>query len=156
MAGGECTAFCSDPSRIQTPGRSGSEVVLCDFAITTCMILSLRPSQSHFSSNKSTLVKLTRLTIETGLVTTVAALLELILGIVYKQYMYHVALFYAISKLNQSNPNLTAIVWDDMTLNPQSTQPGYQPPRIAQILARVGPEVEAIELNNQSKNEWFH
>ena len=80
---------------------------MCDFAITICMILSvcslsphfllrhsrsqLRPSQSYFRNTKSTLVKLTRLSIETGLVTTVAALLELIIGIVYKEEMYHVA-----------------------------------------------------------------
>ncbi|KAF8130244.1 hypothetical protein EV363DRAFT_1335571, partial [Boletus edulis] len=62
--------------------------VVCDLAITTCMILSLRPSNSHFSSNKSTLVKLTRLTIETGLVTSVAALLELILGVVSISKLY--------------------------------------------------------------------
>ena len=37
------------------------------------------------------LVKLTRFTIETGLVTAVAALLELILGIVFDTQMYHVA-----------------------------------------------------------------
>jgi len=37
------------------------------------------------------MVKLTRLTIETGLVTTVAALLELILGVVFQNTYYHVA-----------------------------------------------------------------
>ncbi|KAG6374083.1 hypothetical protein JVT61DRAFT_4725 [Boletus reticuloceps] len=76
----------------------GSSLV-CDLAITICMILSLRPSNSHFSSSKSTLVKLTRLTIETGLVTSVAALLELILGVVYEGYFYHLVVFFAISKL---------------------------------------------------------
>ncbi|KAG6374085.1 hypothetical protein JVT61DRAFT_4728 [Boletus reticuloceps] len=76
------------------------------------------------------LVKLTRLTIETGLVTSVAALLELILGVVYEGYFYHLAVFFTISKLyancllaslnfrlvlrSQSDPNLTTIVWDDM------------------------------------------
>ncbi|KAG6374081.1 hypothetical protein JVT61DRAFT_4723 [Boletus reticuloceps] len=65
--------------------------VVCDVAITTCMTLSLRPSTSHFSSNQSALVKLTRLTIETGLVTSVAALVELILGVVFEKYFYHIA-----------------------------------------------------------------
>ena len=51
----------------------------------------LRPSKSRFGSNKSTLAKLMRLTMETGFVTTAAALLELILGIVYNQQMYHIA-----------------------------------------------------------------
>jgi len=37
------------------------------------------------------MVKLTRLTVETGLVTTVAALLELIIGLVFHKTNYHVA-----------------------------------------------------------------
>ncbi|KAG6374080.1 hypothetical protein JVT61DRAFT_4722 [Boletus reticuloceps] len=104
----------------------------CRF-ITHAHATQLRPSNSHFSSSKSTLVKLTRLTIETGLVTSVAALLELILGVVYEQSFYHIAVFFAISKLyancllaslnfrlvlrSQSDPNLTAIVWDNMASN---------------------------------------
>jgi len=121
------------------------------------MILSLRPSKSYFRSNKSTLVKLTRLTIETGLVTTVAALLELILGLVFRTTFYHIAVFYTISKLyancllaslnfrlvlrSQSDPNSTAIVWDDMASNEQSGRPGFQPIHM-QILAQVDPDVD--------------
>ncbi|KAI9453810.1 hypothetical protein HD554DRAFT_2318046 [Boletus coccyginus] len=115
----------------------GSSVV-CDLAITICMILCLRPSDSHFRSNKSIMVKLTRLTIETGLVTTVAALLELILGLAFQNTYYHIAVFYAISKLyancllaslnfrlvlrSQSDPNLTEILWDNGALNTQPSQ----------------------------------
>ncbi|KAF8130236.1 hypothetical protein EV363DRAFT_1490549, partial [Boletus edulis] len=137
----------------------GSSVV-CDLAITISMILSLRPSNSHFSSNKSMLVKLTRLTIETGLVTSVAALLELILGIVFEQHLYHVAVFYAISKLyancllaslnfrivlrSQSDPNLTAIVWDDMASNVPSRQLGSQPSHVTQFVPRVETDVEVV------------
>ncbi|KAH0833939.1 hypothetical protein J3R83DRAFT_11129 [Lanmaoa asiatica] len=130
----------------------------------------LRPSKSHFSSNKSTLIKLTRFTIETGLVTTVAALLELILGIVYKQHMYHVALFYAISKLyancllaslnfrlilrTQSDPKQTAILWDDATSNARSVQPGYQSSHVVQILAPVESDVDvAVDLNKTDPRE---
>ena len=51
----------------------------------------LRPSKSNFGSNRSNLVKLTRFTIETGLVTTIAALLELVLGVVFRKKLYHVA-----------------------------------------------------------------
>ena len=54
-------------------------------------VAQLRPSNYHFRSNKSTMVKLTRLTVETGLVTTVAALLELIIGLVFHKTNYHVA-----------------------------------------------------------------
>ncbi|KAN0080096.1 hypothetical protein V8E55_009662 [Tylopilus felleus] len=139
----------------------GSSVV-CDLAITICMILILRPSKSHFGSNKSTLVKLTRLTIETGLVTTAAALLELILGIVYQQSMDHIAVFYALSKLyancllatlnfrlvlkDQSDPNVTttSIVWDDATLNTQSLQEVYQLSHIAHIVPRVETDVDVV------------
>ncbi|KAF8841858.1 hypothetical protein BDN67DRAFT_1010254 [Paxillus ammoniavirescens] len=65
--------------------------LICDLIITICMTLSLRPSKKQFQSNKSALAKLTRLTIETGLVTTLAALLELILGTVSSDTMLHVA-----------------------------------------------------------------
>ena len=66
---------------------------------STSQTTQFRPSQSHFKSNKSILVKLTRLTIETGLVTTVAALLELIIGIAFKTQLYHIAV-YALPFLN--------------------------------------------------------
>ena len=54
-------------------------------------VSQLRPSKSNFGSNRSNLVKLTRFTIETGLVTTMAAFLELLLGIVFLENLYHVA-----------------------------------------------------------------
>ncbi|KAF8438506.1 hypothetical protein L210DRAFT_2268991 [Boletus edulis BED1] len=132
----------------------------CDLAITICMILSLRPSNSHFSSNKSTLVKLTRLTIETGLVTSVAALLELILGVVYEEHFYHIAVFFAISKLyancllaslnfrlvlkSQSDPNLTPIVWDNMASNVPSSRSGSQPSHVTQFVAWVETDVDGV------------
>ena len=60
--------------------------------IADAPVAQLRPSNSHFRSNKSTMVKLTRLTVETGLVTTVAAVLELILGLAFQTTYYHIAL----------------------------------------------------------------
>ncbi|KAF8130238.1 hypothetical protein EV363DRAFT_1167683, partial [Boletus edulis] len=133
--------------------------VVCDLAITTCMTLSLRPSNSHFSSNQSMLVKLTRLTIETGLVTSVAAFVELILGVVFEKYFYHIAVFFAISKLyancllaslnfrlvlrSQSDPNLTAIVWDNIASN-VPRHPGSQPSHVMHIVARVETDVDVV------------
>ncbi|KAI9453816.1 hypothetical protein HD554DRAFT_514854 [Boletus coccyginus] len=138
----------------------GSSFV-CDLAITVCMILCLRPSNSHFRRNKSTMVKLTRLAVETGLVTTVAAVLELILGLAFQTSYYHIAVFYAISKLyancllaslnfrlvlrSQSDPNLTAILWDD---GASSIQPDPQLSHVAQILARVESDIHVVaDLN---------
>ncbi|KAH0833955.1 hypothetical protein J3R83DRAFT_11172 [Lanmaoa asiatica] len=98
------------------------------------------------SLHKSTLVKFTRLTIETGLITTVAALLELILKIASKNYLYDVAVYAncLLASLNfrlvlgsPSDPSMTTIVWDDMTSNAQSTPLGYQPSHVVQILNRV-------------------
>ncbi|KAF8130226.1 hypothetical protein EV363DRAFT_1335494 [Boletus edulis] len=135
--------------------------VVCDVAITTCMTLSLRPSNSHFSSNRSTLVKLTRLTIETGLVTSVAALVELILGVVFEMYFYHIAVFFAISKLyancllaslnfrlvlrSQSDPNLTAIVWDNIASD-VPRYPGAQPSHVTHIVAQVETDVDELDV----------
>ncbi|KAF8438511.1 hypothetical protein L210DRAFT_3544219 [Boletus edulis BED1] len=142
--------------------------VVCDLAITTCMILSLRPSNSHFRSNRSTLVKLTRLTIETGLVTSVAALLELILGVVFPSSLVHIAVFFAISKLyancllaslnfrlvlrSRSGPNLIVIVWDNMASNVPSRQLGSQPLHVTQFVARVETDVEVVVEPGPDKN----
>ncbi|KAF8841857.1 hypothetical protein BDN67DRAFT_966561 [Paxillus ammoniavirescens] len=134
--------------------------LICDLTITICMTLSLRPSKKQFQSNKSTLAKLTRLTIETGLVTTSAALLELILGTVFFDTMYHIAVFYLISKLyancllaslnfrlvlrNPSNPQTTVIVWDDPTSNSQERLPRSRAGHAMQLLANVQTDVESV------------
>jgi len=107
-------------------------------------MLSFRPSQSRFRNSKSMLIKLTRFTIETGLITTIAAIVELIIGILYKDLIAHVAVFYTLSKLysncllaslnfrlvlrNPQNMNLTEIVQNDLASNPSrrwDTQSGH-------------------------------
>ncbi|KAG9311111.1 hypothetical protein JVU11DRAFT_9021 [Chiua virens] len=133
----------------------GSSAV-CDLIITICMIATLRPSGAH-SRNRLTLVRLTKLSIETGLVTAIATLTELILGIVYKHYMYHIAMFYAISKLytncllaslnfrldlrHQSDLNLTEIVWNDMNTRP--TQSESPPVHVVQDVAHAESEASS-------------
>ncbi|KAH7927439.1 hypothetical protein BV22DRAFT_1127365 [Leucogyrophana mollusca] len=75
--------------------------LLCDMAITIYMTLVLRQERisSPFRITRSLSVKLIKLIVETGLVTTVAALIELILAIHYSSTLYHLAIFYTISKL---------------------------------------------------------
>lgn len=75
--------------------------LVCDSVITVYMTLSLVQcsEKSGFKHTKSLFVKLIKLTIETGLVTTTAALIELVLAIAFRVTMYHIALFYIISKL---------------------------------------------------------
>ncbi|KAG1760604.1 hypothetical protein EDD22DRAFT_900553 [Suillus occidentalis] len=75
--------------------------LVCDSVITVYMTISLVDcsEKSGFMHTKSLLAKLIKLTIETGLVTTTAALIELILAIAFRVTMYHIALFYIISKL---------------------------------------------------------
>lgn len=75
--------------------------LVCDSVITVYMTISLVDcsEKSGFMHTKSLLTKLIKLTIETGLVTTTAALIELILAIAFRVTMYHIALFYIISKL---------------------------------------------------------
>ncbi|KAG1746481.1 hypothetical protein EDB19DRAFT_1689855 [Suillus lakei] len=75
--------------------------LVCDSVITVYMTISLVQcnEKSGFRHTKSLLAKLIKLTIETGLVTTTAALIELVLAIAFRVTLYHVALFYIISKL---------------------------------------------------------
>lgn len=75
--------------------------LVCDSVITVYMTLSLVQcnEKSGFKHTKSLFAKLIKLTIETGLVTTTAALIELVLAIAFRVTMYHIALFYIISKL---------------------------------------------------------
>ncbi|KAG9312117.1 hypothetical protein JVU11DRAFT_7404 [Chiua virens] len=75
--------------------------LFCDLTITVYMTLNLfrSCSQSHFSNTWSMSTQLVRLTIETGFITTTAAIVELVLAIAYRVTLYHVALFYIISKL---------------------------------------------------------
>jgi len=145
--------------------------LICDLTITIYMTLSLRPSKQSFQSNKSSLAKLTRLTIETGLVTTLAALLELILGTVFFETMWHIAVFYLISKLyancmlaslnfrlvlrNPSNPQTTVVVWDDSTSNSQPRLPRSRAGHAMQLLANVQTDVESV-VDPSSNSSLMH
>ncbi|KAH7927436.1 hypothetical protein BV22DRAFT_1031765 [Leucogyrophana mollusca] len=75
--------------------------LLCDVTITVYMTIILRHEglKSSFNATRSLSAKLIRLTIETGLVTTVAAVLELILATALSETLWHLAVFYTISKL---------------------------------------------------------
>ncbi|KAJ8589649.1 hypothetical protein M405DRAFT_202368 [Rhizopogon salebrosus TDB-379] len=73
--------------------------LVCDFVITAYMIYFLLQNKSEFKNTRSLSAKLIRLTIETGLVTTTAALTELVFAVAFRVTTYHIALFYIISKL---------------------------------------------------------
>ncbi|KAF8833193.1 hypothetical protein BDN67DRAFT_1017846 [Paxillus ammoniavirescens] len=116
--------------------------------------MQLRPSKQLFQSNKSSLVKLTRLTIETGLVTTLAALFELIMGIVFADTMYHIAvsvppnpdasLNFRLVLWNPSNPQTTVVMWDDSTSDSQPRLPRSRAAHVMQFLANVQTDVESV------------
>ncbi|KAH7907510.1 hypothetical protein BJ138DRAFT_1116635 [Hygrophoropsis aurantiaca] len=75
--------------------------LVCDTIITVYMTIILRQegAKTSFQSTKSLTTKLIKLTIETGLVTTLAAVIELILATAMSQTVWHLAIFYTISKL---------------------------------------------------------
>ncbi|KAH7907507.1 hypothetical protein BJ138DRAFT_493527 [Hygrophoropsis aurantiaca] len=75
--------------------------LVCDTIITVYMTIILRQegAKSSFQSTKSLTTKLIKLAIETGLVTTLAAVIELILATAMSQTVWHLAIFYTISKL---------------------------------------------------------
>ncbi|KAG8216352.1 hypothetical protein J3R82DRAFT_6431 [Butyriboletus roseoflavus] len=130
-------------------------------------VTQLRPSETRFitTGSKSILVKLTRFTIETGLVTTVATLVELILRYTSRTWMSYIAVFYVTSKLysncllaslnhrlilrNKSDQNMTAIVWDsdDVASDMQSGQPGDQPSQVIQTLAQTESHTDTVRVS---------
>ncbi|EGN92935.1 hypothetical protein SERLA73DRAFT_163776 [Serpula lacrymans var. lacrymans S7.3] len=74
--------------------------LVCDVIITvqTTRLLFRNKSASEFKKTKSLLTKLIKLTIETGMVTSVATLVELIMAVKLSAY-YHFLIFYSLSKL---------------------------------------------------------
>ncbi|EGO00854.1 hypothetical protein SERLA73DRAFT_178822 [Serpula lacrymans var. lacrymans S7.3] len=76
---------------------------LCDLLITiqTTRLLLLQKSGSGISKTKSILVKLVKLTIETGMVTVAATLLELLFAVVLYRWTHiaHLIVFFSLSKL---------------------------------------------------------
>jgi len=75
--------------------------LVCDLAITIYMTISLLQGRAMqvFRNTRSLSSKLIKLSIETGLITTTGAVIELILAIRWRVTMYHLAMFFVISKL---------------------------------------------------------
>ncbi|KAG1794394.1 uncharacterized protein HD556DRAFT_1369999 [Suillus plorans] len=67
--------------------------LVCDSVMTVYMTLSLMQcnEKSSFKAHNSLFVKLVKLTIETGLVPTTAALIELVLAVTLRVTIYHIA-----------------------------------------------------------------
>ncbi|KIJ65930.1 hypothetical protein HYDPIDRAFT_27144 [Hydnomerulius pinastri MD-312] len=146
--------------------------LLCDLGITVYMTLSLIQGKSGFKSTWSLSVKLIKLTIETGLVTTTAALLELILAIAYRVTLYHIALFYIISKLyancllatlnsrlvfrSSSDKQKSVAVWDasDSLSNSNHSAPG-RPNNVIQIHTRVDTNIEMDSYPGVSQKNFL-
>lgn len=72
---------------------------LCDFIITISMVTFLARASTGFSQTDSVITKLIRMTVETGLVTTTAAITELILFLVYEHNNLHMIPALALAKL---------------------------------------------------------
>ncbi|KAH7929918.1 hypothetical protein BV22DRAFT_1116491 [Leucogyrophana mollusca] len=136
--------------------------LLCDTIITVYMTAVLRRegAKSPFQDTKSLTAKLVRLTIETGLVTTVAAVVELILATALRETVWHLAVFYMISKLyaNCVLANLNArqglrlehISQSLVFANKSQANSGLQPSANQQLkAARIFQNVESdVETNN--------
>ncbi|KIJ61894.1 hypothetical protein HYDPIDRAFT_30962 [Hydnomerulius pinastri MD-312] len=105
--------------------------------------------------------------IGTGLITTLAALIELILGMVYYETMYHIAVFYIISKLyancllaslnvrliirNPSKPYTTVAVWDDSETRLQTGHAQTRESHVMQIIAEVRTDMETDDCSDTSQ-----
>ncbi|KAK7689682.1 hypothetical protein QCA50_007477 [Cerrena zonata] len=76
---------------------SGS--ALCDIIITLCMVYYLKKSQIGFRKFNEFLAKLVRITMETGALCTVMAILDLALFLGFKGTNYHTVPAAVISKL---------------------------------------------------------
>ncbi|KAG8679163.1 hypothetical protein FRC09_019208, partial [Ceratobasidium sp. 395] len=72
---------------------------LCDFIITISMVTFLARASTGFSQTDSVITKLIRMTVETGMVTTTAAITELILYLVYQHNNLHMIPALALAKL---------------------------------------------------------
>ncbi|KAG8743246.1 hypothetical protein FRC10_012290 [Ceratobasidium sp. 414] len=72
---------------------------LCDFIITISMVTFLARASTGFSQTDTVITKLIRMTVETGMVTTTAAISELILYLVYQHNNLHMIPALALAKL---------------------------------------------------------
>ncbi|KAG2153280.1 hypothetical protein DEU56DRAFT_955304 [Suillus clintonianus] len=145
--------------------------LVCDSVITVYMTLSLIHcnEKSGFKHTKSLFKKLIKLTIETGLITTTAALIELVLSIAFRVTLYHIALFYIISKLyancmlatlnsrtslNKSVDRFkTAAIYDDWHSSSHSGgTPARNSANVIQIHTKVETTIEMDPYPNQKNS----
>ncbi|KAK0432027.1 hypothetical protein EV421DRAFT_125377 [Armillaria borealis] len=73
----------------------------CDVMITSALVFVLyrKRSQSNFSGTTSVVTKLIRFTVETGLLTSAAAIVELVLWLILPEYNIHLIGFLVLAKL---------------------------------------------------------
>lgn len=72
---------------------------LCDIIICCAMFYFLSKSRTGFRATDSLLNKLIRITIETGMLTAIIAIIELTLFLTFKHNFYHVVPAFMLSKL---------------------------------------------------------
>ncbi|KAH7919090.1 hypothetical protein BV22DRAFT_1041234 [Leucogyrophana mollusca] len=145
--------------------------LLCDMAISVYMTKSLLHGKSNFQATRSLFVKLIKLTIETGLITTTAALIELILAIAFRVTMFHLALFFIISKLYANcllatlnarlalNNTIKGLkppaVWEDPNLSRTHSGSGMNHNTFIQIHTRVETNVEMDPYPDVSRKNFI-
>ncbi|QRV79274.1 hypothetical protein RhiJN_07289 [Ceratobasidium sp. AG-Ba] len=110
---------------------------LCDFIITISMVTFLARASTGFSQTDTVITKLIRMTVETGMVTTTAAISELILYLVYQHNNLHMIPALALAKL-YTNTLLA-------TFNSRSVAFGGS-------TSRTDDNVRSTQYGNQ--NEW--
>jgi len=81
---------------------------LCDVIITVSMIYYLTTARTGFRATNAILVKIVRVTVETGLVCSTFAILDLSLFLSFENNYYHMVMCIALSKL-YSNSLLVAL-----------------------------------------------
>ncbi|KAK0226535.1 hypothetical protein IW262DRAFT_1457764 [Armillaria fumosa] len=100
-----CTFQASDVTKLNDRetsiigGISGAGYALCDIIIALCMTYYLMRSSTGLRSTQILVAKLIRLTIETGSVTAIAALVAVILFVAFPHQFFYVTPAFVISKL---------------------------------------------------------
>ncbi|PFH47148.1 hypothetical protein AMATHDRAFT_68360 [Amanita thiersii Skay4041] len=76
-----------------------SGTAVCDALIAFCMIYYLSKSRTGFRATNELLVKLIRITVETGLITATVAVVDLIMFLAFEKANYHAVPAMVLSKL---------------------------------------------------------
>ncbi|KAF5343072.1 hypothetical protein D9758_011159 [Tetrapyrgos nigripes] len=96
--GGMCPFFTvTTKSNTETP-LSKKGTAACDVLITTAMFYCLTTSRNGFRATNAILVKFIRLTVETGLISSTFAILDLTFFLVFKHDNYHLIPATCLSK----------------------------------------------------------